>query len=255
MIAFRFELRRLDDVAPWGDAQPTLHWFGLTDGWYWLEVGGDQVLRLAQDDGPHPYVDYEVARLWEDVLALTPAVLEPVPADLVPFVASDRADWPACPQDDEEETPAASALADDLRVTAALWHGEHRLDVGYLRGAPRLAFWRTVADGRDEITVDWRHDDDRFTVGRARRWTVPTSAYEAAVISLDHAVVSAMSRRVEEVAQRGGLPGVHLDVDGLRREHRERERLRTRHEKHARTTDWDDVRRGAAHLLSPVVQG
>jgi hypothetical protein len=56
----------LDEVSPWGRDQPTLHWFGLTEGWYWIEADGHQLLRWTRPDGPHPYVDYYLARLWEE---------------------------------------------------------------------------------------------------------------------------------------------------------------------------------------------
>ncbi|WP_442929507.1 DUF5984 family protein [Micromonospora sp. WMMA1949] len=48
MIRFRFELYPLDEVSPWGRDQPRLHWFGLTEGWYWLEAGGQELLRRTE---------------------------------------------------------------------------------------------------------------------------------------------------------------------------------------------------------------
>ncbi|MFI6263649.1 DUF5984 family protein [Micromonospora sp. NPDC051006] len=45
MIRFRFELYPPDEVSSWDGDQPTLHWFGLAEGWYRLEVGGQQLLR------------------------------------------------------------------------------------------------------------------------------------------------------------------------------------------------------------------
>ena len=38
-MLFEFVLRPLEEVQPWGVDEPTLHWFGLTDGWYWIEAG------------------------------------------------------------------------------------------------------------------------------------------------------------------------------------------------------------------------
>jgi hypothetical protein len=169
MIRFRFELYPLDEVSPWGRDQPNLHWFGLTEGWYWLEADGRQLLRRTRLDHLHPYVDYYVARLWEDVNVLTPAVLEVVPADLQPFIASDPVQW-ACdplaflPAEDEDGIEDVEPDAPDHPVVvAANWHGEHYLDFGYLRNAPHLRLWRTVCGDRDEITVDWRHEDDGGT--------------------------------------------------------------------------------------------
>lgn len=45
-MLFRFRLRPVADVMAWGDAENQhLHWFGLTDGWYWLDAGGSELFR------------------------------------------------------------------------------------------------------------------------------------------------------------------------------------------------------------------
>lgn len=77
MGIFNFELRPVHAITPWGGESPTLSWFGLSDGWYWLELGGQEIFRArAVEPGEPPYADYQVVRLWEDVLELFPAVLE-----------------------------------------------------------------------------------------------------------------------------------------------------------------------------------
>ncbi len=256
MIRFRFELRPVDEVTPWGDP-PSLHWFGLTDGWYWIESGGHELLRRTRVDDPRPYVDYQVVRLWEDVSVLTPEVLVPVPADLIPFIASDPGRW-VCDWldfaggEDEEGDPDAP---DHPVITAALWHGKQCLDFSYLRNAPHLRFWRTVRGDRDEITVDWRHKDDGevgFTTGATVRFNVPTAEYLEAVHTLDRELMAAMRQRIEELEARGGLPGVDLDVAGLRREHEDRGRWFARNLDRSPKTDWDAVRQGARTLLGGV---
>jgi hypothetical protein len=250
MIRFHFELRPLDEVTPWGDP-PSLHWFGLTDGWYWIECGGHELLRRTRLDDPRPYVDYQVVRLWEDIIVLTPEVLEPVPADLIPFIASDPGQW-VCDWldfaggDDDPDAP------ENPVVTAALWHGEHYLDFGYLRNAPRLRFWRTVHGDRDEMTVDWRHADDGeigFTAGAAVRLSVTTAEYLTAVHTFDRELMAAMQQRIEELEARGGLPCVDLDVAGLRREHEDRARWLATNLDRSPKTDWTAVREGARALL------
>jgi hypothetical protein len=74
-------------VLPWGDP-PSRHWFGLTDGWYWIEPAATNCCAGPGSMALRPCVDYQVVRLWEDITVLTPELLEPVPADLVPFIAS-----------------------------------------------------------------------------------------------------------------------------------------------------------------------
>ncbi|WP_405608830.1 DUF5984 family protein [Streptomyces sp. NBC_01508] len=130
MIQFRFGLRPVDDIRPWGGETPYLSWFSLTDGWYGLEADGHHLFRYS--DGT--YVDYYVVRLWEDVLVALPEALEPVPNDLLPFVADDHSAWlPVDNPETEAETEAAVG-----------WYGQHSLDMGYLRSAPHIRWWRTV---------------------------------------------------------------------------------------------------------------
>jgi hypothetical protein len=258
VIRFRFELYPLDEVSRWGGDRPRLHWFGLTEGWYWLEAGGHQLLRRTRLDHPRPYVDYYLARLWEDVNVGTPDVLEPVPTDLQPFIASDPAQWVCDPlafiaDGDKDRIDDVDPDAPDHPVvTAANWHGAHYLDFGYLQNAPRLRFWRTLSGDRDEITVDWRHEDDGeigFTAGPALQFSVATDVYLEAVHVLDQELMTAMGRRVEELQRRSGLPGVDLNLAGLRREHEDRAHWLARNLHRSPKTDWDAVRLGARRLL------
>ncbi|MEV4638651.1 DUF5984 family protein [Actinoplanes sp. NPDC049548] len=252
MIDFRFRLCPLDEVSPWGGDQPSLSWFGLTEGWYWIEVGGHELLRRTRLDDPFPYVDYYLARFSEDVNLLAPDVLEPVPAELQPFIASDPDEW-ACNWlefiGDGDKDPNAP---DHPVVTAVLWHDAHAMDFGYLRNPPHLRLWRTVRGDRDEITLDWRHEDDGeigFTAGPVVRVGVPTADYLEAVHTLDRKLMTAMRQRVEELERRGGRPGVEIDLPGLRREHEDRTQWLARNLARSPKTDWDVIAEGARPLL------
>jgi hypothetical protein len=228
---FGFELRPLHEVTPWGRDQATLHWFGLTDGWYGIEAGGHQLLN--------PPADYYVVRLWEDINVLTGTVLEPVPADLQPFIRSDPGQW-ACSPLDFIADDAGLDTPDHPAETAGKWHGDHYLDLGYLRAAPRLRLWRTTGDGRDEVSL--RSGEIGLTV--------PTGDYLDAVHTLDRTLMAAMEERIEELERRGGLPGVEIDLAGLRHEHEDRSHWLARNLGRTPRTDWDAVRAGVTHLLS-----
>ncbi len=47
-MLFNFQLRPVTAIAPFGSGWPTLHWFGLSDGWYWLDVAGAELFRYSQ---------------------------------------------------------------------------------------------------------------------------------------------------------------------------------------------------------------
>ncbi|MFG1992902.1 DUF5984 family protein [Actinoplanes sp. NPDC048988] len=237
VIEFRFELYPLGEVSPWGGERPALHWFGLTEGWYWIEVNGHELLRRTRADGSPPYVDYYVARLWEDVNVLTPAVLEVVPGTLQPFIASE---WKGgnLPWSIDEEL-------------AAEWYSEHYLDFGYIRNPPSVRLWRTVDGDRDEVTLDWRHEDDGeigFTAGPTVRVSVPAANYLEAVRTLDRELMTAMRQRIDELRQRGGLPGIELDLATLEREHEDRTKWLGLNLARSPGTDWKAVMRGAKSL-------
>ena len=54
-IRFRFLLRPLAEIERW-------HWFGLTDGWYWVALDDVQLLRYA----PSTAVTYRMAEPYVD---------------------------------------------------------------------------------------------------------------------------------------------------------------------------------------------
>ncbi|MFJ1614793.1 DUF5984 family protein [Streptomyces sp. NPDC088251] len=253
MINFRFGLLPVEEIQPWGGVgeSPRLSWFGLTDGWYCVDVAGHELLRYV-DRAPHPpdgeqggraassYVDYFVVRFWEDILEMVPRVMEPVPEDLVAFVSGDETHWASADTSEAEE--------------AADWHSHHYLDMGHLRNPSELRWWRTVADGEDVMTVSWQHEPGggiEFTAPAKGRVTLPTASFVAAVTELDRALLAVMEQRVTELEAVGPPPGVHIDLRHLRHEQRDRATWLQRAWGRACDTDWDAVRAGARELLRP----
>jgi hypothetical protein len=245
VIRFRFRLRPIAEVSPWGPDRQ-LHWFGLTDGWYWIEIDGLELLRATPQtvpgwtgdvpNVPNPYLDYYVVRLWEDMLTLLPAVLEPVPDDLAEFMSSDPDDWVSR---DEDQADAAWE-----------WYVGHVLDMGYIRCPPHIRWWRRITDD-DHITVAWEHQSGEieFTAPHAGQATMPTSAFVAAVEKLDRELLAEMEQRITELERTGPPPGVHIDMKNLRAEQQDRATwLQHRHGQKAES-DWAAIRTGARLLL------
>lgn len=245
VIRFRFRLTPVAEISPWGPDR-CLHWFGLTDGRYWIEIDDLELLRYAPGtvrgwrDGPadsNPYVDYYTARFWEDLLELLPAVLEPVPDDLAEFMSSDPDDW---------------ASRDEERAEAAIeWYDDHVLDMGYIRCPPFIRCWRRASGGRDRTTVAWRHQrgEIEFTAPLTGQVTLSAGAFAGAIEQLDRELLSAMGERVAELEQSGPPPGVHIDMRQLRAEHKDRTAWLQRRRTQMPATDWAAVRTGAGILL------
>ncbi|GCD93672.1 DUF5984 family protein [Embleya hyalina] len=251
-VRFRFVLRPVAAVRPWGDEAPRLGWFILTDGWYWIEAGGHELLRYADSAGAGafadpdavrepPYVDYHVVRLWEDLVDLMPRIMEPVPPDLADFVPDRRL---------RAEGPAAPGVE-----AAISWAEGHVLDMGHLRAAPDIRFRRAVSGGGDTMTITWAHapdpdDDDpiRFTAPATGRVTVPTEDFTAAVTAFDRELFTTMEERVAALEASGPPPGVELDTIHLRREQHDRATWLPRALNRTPDTDWPAVRSGAELL-------
>lgn len=167
MSLFNFQLHPIAEVAPFG--QPPhlhLHWFGLTDGWYWIDTGSEELFRYTsvilqhwQRNSPELrsfsnldyYPDYYVVRLWEDILDLLPNVLEPIPAPLAALLTSET-EWDALydrfvrklESENDEETI-------DVYLDAMSWWRARRLSTSHLRSGPHIWFW---SDGVD-LFIDW----------------------------------------------------------------------------------------------------
>jgi hypothetical protein len=90
---FHFQLTPIAEIKPWGEKDDLrLHWFGLSDGQYWIRIGEAEIFRYSKQvlgayppqdsalatDPFQPYVDYYVVRLWEDILEIVPDVLDPL---------------------------------------------------------------------------------------------------------------------------------------------------------------------------------
>jgi len=92
LFRFNFELEPIDDIPPWGEGDSrTLHWFGLTLGHYWVSTPLGDVLRYTDEqvrewEDQSPYVDYQVARIFEDLQCVLPSALEPVPEEIAALI-------------------------------------------------------------------------------------------------------------------------------------------------------------------------
>jgi hypothetical protein len=254
MMRVRFELAPLEKVVPWGEHR-RLHWFGLTQGWYSLEVGGVELLRYAErttnsiGDGSAAvtsWVDYYVVRLWEDLLAVLPSALEPVPDDLAEFFAADAEGW---------VDAGDPGLLDDSAVDAASEAYSLRwTDTSYLRFGPAFRWWRTLGP-KDTVTVAWQFTPDpdgeiTFSAPLSGQRTVSTEEFVSAVTDFDHRLLQAMQERVDHLAAAGAVPGIELDIPALIGEQAQRRTWLPRALTRQDDTDWAAVRAGAA-ILAP----
>jgi hypothetical protein len=237
-----FELRPVADIEPWGSVPNlSLSWFGLSDGSYHLEAGQSRLIEYVSAEGSPRFVEYQLARLHEDLISILPDVLEPVP----PAIASQFRDnsigstiqhlqqvWSA--QDDED--PGLDIALEAL--------GARVLDTGYLR--PSAGIWIWTTEGRAIIEWDNR---DRLHEGRPvwtayiGRWEMGVAEFLHELQSFDRRLMDAMGARVRAAVASWTRPEVKVDVNHLEAEQVERGTWLAAAIQHGRReTDWTTVR-------------
>jgi hypothetical protein len=218
-----FRLRPLREIAPWHNADgsnPHLDWFGLTDGWYWIEVGEVELFRYSQavldkwaweaggepwfaQKGGLPYLDYQVAQLWGDLLGFLPDVLAPVPPRLALAVASGA--WMQWER--EAEAAVMEALpkreASNLLYDAMRWLGKREVDSAYLVSGPAIRCW---SDGA-QVHLQWDNRDrmlDGLPLWEATtgHHTLPPAVFHDAIGDFNKRFMRRMADRVA-IAQGG----------------------------------------------------
>jgi hypothetical protein len=218
-LEFHFELRPLEVALGWRGDRPS--WFTLSDGWFWITLGEQEVFR----------VDYQVDRFWGEVCERAPSVLRPVLPDLVPFVESRPEDWPEdWGEDDSEAT-----------WSAHLWHLGHRM---FSEQAPVPWTLRAWLAG-SELIISWIRD------GSESRTTVSGERFLATVRDFDARYQAAMHARVAELER--DYPETAAANAWVLAKDAEQHATRLEHE-FARPpleeiADLDLVRAGAAELI------
>jgi hypothetical protein len=239
-MLFNFELRPLDEVTPVGKAPDLyLSWFWLTDGWYWIDLGSEELFKYtpemvehwsqaAPDPQPQsplrPYVDYYVVRLWEDIIDMLPAVLEPIPAPLVALLTP-QASWDTWfkrlhdkweREDYDEETTY-------LYADAISWWSERRLSTSHLKGGCNIHFW---TDGK-ELFIDW--DNRGLEIEGKAAWaatwgrtSMPLQSFTDALTSFDKRLMDEMASRIEQIKANWLHRDISTDVDSLQKEQAQR---------------------------------
>ncbi len=86
MSLINFKLKHPDEIAVWGtEPHTTMHWFGLTDSTYWLDLKHTIFYEYTESIIKHwggkesKYVDYQLIRFVEDFTDLFGKIAAPIP--------------------------------------------------------------------------------------------------------------------------------------------------------------------------------
>ncbi|MNI45093.1 hypothetical protein D3C73_995000 [compost metagenome] len=159
---FKFVLKNPSEIAPWGkDTTLMLHWFGLTDSYYWLDFGDGELLRYSFEfvefyklNKNLPYVDYQFARVFWDLTGIIRTVLSSIPDEVFDKIRTfsnfesyveSLSDWLEHKWSDSDED------YDAIYLPARQWIDDRKLDFGYLIGAPSVHLFRN----NDQVYIRW----------------------------------------------------------------------------------------------------
>ena len=266
MALFEFKLKPLGEVLPWGE-EPNLnlHWFGLTDGIYYMNVGEDQLFRSSKEillhwkkewpdlDTNCEYVDYQVVRLYEDLLDILADVMQAIPAELQQYIDSQKSQelWGNELRDiftstEDEET-------EDLYYLATEWWSSCRsLSTSHLSNGPNIWLWRT----KNTIHIRW--DNEHKQIDGIQPWTavrgdfvLPIEKFEDEVRSFHNLLMAEMESRIAELKTKNPIPHINIDIPSLEKEQEERKLFLERAlERVPRVKNWDEVVMANNNLLA-----
>lgn len=266
MSLFNFRLKHPDHVVPWGeDADRRMHWFGLTDGEYWVETPQatlfeytSEILKEFEDRPQNRFVDYHITRFVEDMVDALPTVHVPVPDHLFGLINThDKLqiylqridDWVNGKPDDAEETDEE---LQNYEVLTGL-EGFRCINSAYLINGPYIWLIRN----KERIAIVWQAEG--VSEKGTRYWTASSGELEMSydaflreVRSFVKSFFDAMEQQViTSIAKDWG--NVELDKQDLAREQAERrlecERILESLNKPAPFTDWSATERAIRELL------
>ncbi|MGG0176470.1 DUF5984 family protein [Gottfriedia acidiceleris] len=159
----KFLLKEIKEIEPWKENnQYFLHWFGLTDSYYWISIDENvELFRYSEEfiakyglNPSLPYVDYQCARLLWDIIELLDFVSVSIPSKVFEIIEtidkfesylSTLSDWL------ENKWNETNEMYDEIYEVARQWIDLRRLDSEYLIGAPDIYFFRS----EEKIYIRW----------------------------------------------------------------------------------------------------
>ena len=248
-----FKLQELDQVLLWGEApNQSIHWFGLTDGLLWIDVGEQTIYEYSKEaqeyfEGHSPYNDYQLSRFLEDFSVLFKGIGESVPQELYDRVEEfeEKAEqWKNLYMDLSDELFDQFYCENYLGLTGWLL-SDRTMDSGHLVGGPHMSFVRC----ENRIKIIW--DGTYQLENGSNIWRFPSGVFEMSyneftdeVVRFFRAFYDAMDKQVENAVKKD-WGCVTLDKDRLVSENAERkdgfEQLLNFLSEPSAHTDWDRV--------------
>lgn len=261
MSLFEFNLKPLSEVLPWEqEGKKYLHWFGLTDGIYYLNIKGKEIyknskvyLDYLKNSYPEanidsPYIDYQVTRLYEDFLEILPNVLQKIPDNLIALIRSPESEKEFLNKYDIKKGEEAGW---DTYYNANRWWGCRSLTSIHLQHGPIVQFWV------DNEVVHIRWDNSDQVENGIQIWEslkgeeqYNKDEFLTEVNKFHNRLMDEMEDRIIEIEKNNPIPDIEIDLNQLKSEQIERrESLQIALKREPDIKDWNEVFNAIATIV------
>lgn len=267
MALFEFNLKPLQDVLAWGE-EPNqyLHWFGLTDAIYYMNVGKEQLFRYSDEilefwtkEYPdeaeayqNPFYDYQVSRLYFDILEILPNVLQPIPKPINDYISSleKQNKWEATLSEINDISESEQTF--NNYCTASEWLFDRKLKG--LGGGPDILLWRV--EGR----VFLRWDNSSYKQNNIHTWATISGEVEfsvkdflAEIQSFHDRLMKSMEERIKVIGSTNPLPHIKFNMPELLKEQEEiKKSFEEVLTKAPSINDWNDITKANHYLFTKI---
>lgn len=224
-----FKLQELEKVCIWGDEHnKSIHWFGLTDGFLWINVGSETIYEYNDYAREYfkrdiKYNDYQIVRFIEDFSDTFRYIGESVPKKLydnIDVFQIQTNKWKESYVDEPDDV--FDGFYFDKYCNLTEWYTDRSFDSIHLIGGPYI----TLIRYEDKIKILWKSE---FLLENGNSiWTSPKGVFEmqykdfvSEVKSFFESFFIAMDKQVENAMMKD-WDDVSLDKEYLIKEHSKR---------------------------------
>lgn len=224
-LKFNFKLRKLDKITPFSnEIYRSLHWFGLTDGLLWIDIGGQTIYEYsaAANDffgSCDKYNEYNIARFMEDFFHTFRYVGESIPEELyneLDTFTGKAEQWRK--HYDMQEDDIFEQFFDEEYSMLSKWWFDRGFDSEYMIGGPDINCFRCG----DKIKIIW---ESKFLTGSGESiWAASKGSYEMpyeefilSVTDFVHSFFEAMEKQID-CAAKMEWGGIEIDKKRLMEE-------------------------------------
>lgn len=261
---FDFHLIDTQDIV-----QTRLSWFWLTDGFYWMNVDGqklfensEEALRYWEKEGynypKHGYqkcMDYQVVRLWEDIIEILPTIIQPVPREfhqlLSQSLAKIVADSDLFYDYVDSINDTSEYKANNKYFDKPFYLDDHSLSTTHIGLSPYIYFWRYKDANKDNMHIAWDFSQTITTdsgeeipmwSANIGHFEMPYKSFMQEFNGFHNRLMDAMVLKTVEIENNPELQALLYEDYNLRKEHSERtESVERQFKEYPVNFDWDEM--------------